>query len=87
MYCYRCNSTLDLKKETCSKCGTDIRMFKKIVFRSNRRYNSALDKARARNLTGAKEDLQVSLRLYKKNVQARNLLGLVHYAQGETAEA
>ena len=87
MYCYRCNGTLDLKKDTCSKCGTDVRMFKKIVYASNRKYNDGLQKAEARNLSGAVEDLKVSLHLYKKNIQARNLLGLVYYAMGESAEA
>lgn len=87
MYCYRCNGTLDLKKDTCSKCGTDVRMFKKIVYASNRKYNAGLQKAEARNLSGAVEDLKVSLHLYKKNIQARNLLGLVYYAMGESAEA
>ena len=53
MYCYRCNGLLDLKKDTCSKCGTDVRMYKKIVYASNRKYNEALSKAEARNLSGA----------------------------------
>ena len=48
MYCYRCNGTLDLKKNTCSRCGTDIRMYKKIVYASNRYYNEGLLKAQAR---------------------------------------
>ena len=87
MYCYRCNGTLDLKKDTCSKCGTDVRMFKKIVYASNRKYNEALVKAEARNLSGAVDDLKASLHLYKKNIQARNLLGLVYSAMGESAEA
>ncbi len=87
MYCYRCNGALDLKKDSCSRCGADVRRFKKIVYASNRRYNDALTKANARNLTGAREDLLASLHLYKKNIPARNLLGLVYYALGEPAEA
>ena len=86
MYCYRCNSTLDLKKDTCSKCGTDIRMFKKIVYASNRYYNEGLAKAQARDLSGARDALKTSLHLYKQNTNARNLLGLVYYAMGESAE-
>lgn len=86
MYCYRCNGTLDVTKDACTKCGTDIRVFKKIVFSSNRHYNSALTKASAGNLSGAKDDLLRSLQLYKKNIMARNLLGLVEYAMGEPAE-
>lgn len=87
MICYRCNGTLDPRKDTCSKCGTDIRAFKKIVYQSNRYYNSGLEKAKVHNLTGAKEDLQQSLFLYKEQTEARNLLGLVYYALGEPAEA
>ena len=87
MYCYRCNGALDLGRDTCGKCGTDIRIYKKIVYASNRAYNSALVKANSRNLSGAREDLKQSLYLYKKNIMARNLLGLVEYALGEPAEA
>ena len=87
MYCYRCNGTLDLKKNTCSRCGTDIRMYKKIVYASNRYYNEGLLKAQARDLSGAYEALKTSIHLYKKNVNARNLLGLVAYEMGESAEA
>ena len=63
MYCYRCNGTLDLGRDTCGKCGTDIRIYKKIVYASNRAYNSALVKANSRNLSGAREDLKQSLYL------------------------
>ncbi|MBP5224576.1 MAG: hypothetical protein J6Z38_03230 [Lachnospiraceae bacterium] len=87
MYCYRCNGTLDLKKNTCSRCGTDIRMYKKIVYASNRYYNEGLLKAQARDLSGAYEALKTSIHLYKKNINARNLLGLVAYEMGESAEA
>ena len=59
MYCYRCNGTLDLGRDTCGKCGTDIRIYKKIVYASNRAYNSALVKANSRNLSGAREDLRL----------------------------
>ncbi|MBQ6551115.1 MAG: tetratricopeptide repeat protein, partial [Lachnospiraceae bacterium] len=37
-------------------------------------------------LTGARESLKMSLHLYKENINARNLLGLVYYAMGESAE-
>ena len=87
MICYRCSSTLDVRKDICSKCGADIRYFKKIVYASNRYYNEGLMKAQARDLTGAKDCLKKSLHLYKKNTNARNLLGLVYYAMGESAEA
>jgi len=87
MNCYRCNGTLDLSRNTCPKCGTDVRFFKKIVYASNRCYNEGLYRAQARDLTGARDSLRTSLSLYSKNTQARNLLGLVYYAMGESAEA
>ncbi len=87
MLCYRCNGTVDPSRDTCSKCGTDVRVYKKIVYASNRYYNEGLVKAQARDLTGARDSLRKSLYLYKKNTNARNLLGLVEYAMGESAEA
>lgn len=87
MLCYRCNGTIDPSRDTCSKCGTDVRVYKKIVYASNRYYNEGLVKAQARDLTGARDALRKSLYLYKKNTNARNLLGLVEYAMGESAEA
>ena len=86
MYCYHCNATLDLSKQVCNKCGADIRTYKRIVYASNRYYNEGLTKARARDLSGAVDSLRQSLALYKKNIDARNLLGLVYYAMGEAAE-
>ena len=86
MNCYKCNSTLDLKKDVCSRCGADVRDFKRIVYMSNRYYNEGLVKAQARDLSGACESLKKSLELYKRNTNARNLLGLVYYAMGESAE-
>lgn len=86
MYCYRCNSELDLTKDICPRCAVDVKLYKKIVYASNRAYNEALIKANARDLTGAKDALLRSLQLYRKNVDARNLLGLVYYAMGESSE-
>ena len=87
MNCYKCNSVLDLKKNVCTRCGADVRDFKRIVYMSNRYYNEGLIKAQARDLSGARDALRKSLRLYKRNTNARNLLGLVNYAMGESAEA
>ncbi|MCR5431681.1 MAG: tetratricopeptide repeat protein [Lachnospiraceae bacterium] len=61
--------------------------YDKLTKISNRLYNEGLKKARARDLSGAVESLKRSL-LYKKcNTEARNLLGLVYYEQGETVKA
>lgn len=69
------------------KCGADIRLYRKIIYASNQYYNLGLARAKARDLTGAAECLRTSLQLYKKNISARNLLGLVYYEMGEAALA
>lgn len=50
-------------------------------------YNLGLEKAKRRDLTGAVEYLKKSLRFDKYQMDARNLLGLVFYEMGETADA
>ena len=87
MKCYRCNSRLAEDRNVCPKCGADVRLYRKIIHASNQYYNLGLARAKARDLTGAAECLRVSLQLYKKNINARNLLGLVYYEMGEAAQA
>lgn len=87
MKCYRCNSRLAPDRNVCPKCGADVRLYRRIIYTSNQYYNLGLARAKARDLTGAAECLRVSLQLYKKNVNARNLLGLVYYEMGEAALA
>lgn len=87
MKCYVCNCRLSQDRDTCPKCGADIRLYRKIIYASNQYYNLGLARAKARDLTGAAECLRTSLQLYKKNISARNLLGLVYYEMGEAALA
>ncbi len=54
---------------------------------SNAFYNAGLEKAQIRDLTGACRCLKRSLAFDKYNTNARNLLGLIYYEIGETAEA
>lgn len=61
--------------------------FERIKKTSNMYYNSGLEKAKVRDLSGAVEALKKSLKLNKKNTQARNLLGLVYYEMGEVVNA
>ncbi len=86
MRCYKCNSVL-LDMDFCNSCGTDVVMYKKIVKLSNSYYNMGLAKARVRDLSGAADLLQRSIKIDKNNINARNLLGLVYYEMGESAEA
>lgn len=54
---------------------------------ANRYYNEALDRAGIRDLAGARDCLLLALRFNKNHMQARNLLGLIYYEQGEVAAA
>ena len=70
-----------------SSCGADISVFQRIVKISNEYYNDGLQKANVRNLSGAIISLKQSLKFYKYNIDARNLLGLVYYEIGEVVQA
>lgn len=86
MKCYYCGASLDFT-DTCPECDADVRVWKKINSLSNRLYNDGLAKAKVRDLSGAAEILNMSLRYNKMNTSARNLLGLVYYEMGETVKA
>ena len=82
MKCYKCGSFL-YDGEFCSNCGADVTVYREIVLKSNDFYNSALEFARDRNLSKAIEHLKLSLKLYRGNINAHNLLGLVYFETGE----
>lgn len=86
MECYNCGAKLG-KEDNCPNCGTNVRIYKKIIMASNAYYNDALEKAGVRNLSGAIESLKASLRFNKLNTDARNLLGLVYFEMGEVVAA
>ncbi len=54
---------------------------------ANSFYNLGLEKAKIRDLSGAAECLKKSLRFNKYQIDARNLLGLIYYENGEVADA
>ncbi len=60
---------------------------KTIFYASNSYYNLGLEQAQVRDLSGAAISLKKSLRMDKYNTDARNLLGLIYYEMGETANA
>ncbi|MDO4187643.1 MAG: tetratricopeptide repeat protein [Lachnospiraceae bacterium] len=66
---------------------TNEGLYTKIVYRSNVFYNEGLRKARVRDLSGAAACLRESLSLNKKNINARNLLGLVYFEMGDITKA
>ena len=86
MICFNCGSVLS-NSDYCSNCGADVSIYKKIMIMSNMFYNMGLTKATNRDLTGAADALNRSLRLNKRNIDARNLLGLVYFEMGETVQA
>lgn len=86
MKCYNCGKILS-GGDLCVSCGVDVTVFKKIVKISNSYYNVALKKASIRDLTGAVDYLKRSIHTYKKNITARNLLGLIFFEMGDVVEA
>lgn len=62
-------------------------LIEEIISASNRHYNKGLFLAEKKDLSGAQSELKKSLKFYKYNTDARNLLGLIFYRQGETAMA
>lgn len=86
MRCYKCNAVLS-DNDYCLKCGADVSVYKVVVRASNSYYNMGLSKAQVRDLSGAISALKTSLHINKKNIKARNLLGLVYFEMGEVAMA
>lgn len=87
MNCPKCGSQVAVNKSHCDRCGEDITIYKRVIKASNMFYNAGLAKARVRDLTGAIVELKKSLKLNKKNTNARNLLGLIYYEMGEVVDA
>ena len=86
--CPRCghsNETAALA--SCRHCGTDATIHIKAMSMSDVYYNKGLAAANARAMTDAIAALTTSLLINKKNIKARNLLGLVFYAVGRLGEA
>ena len=86
MKCFYCGAELS-EVSFCTNCKSDVSLYKKIMYMSNRLYNDGLEKARVRDLSGAIKSLRQSLKLNKENTDARNLLGLIYFETGETAQA
>ena len=86
MKCFNCGA--DLKdSEYCSQCGADVKLYSKMLKLSNAYYNEGLEKAKVRDLSGAVLALRESLKINKKNTNARNLMGLVYFEMGMVVDA
>lgn len=86
MKCYRCGSTLS-DNDFCKSCGATVVVYRKVMRLSNTYYNMGLSKVEVRDLSGAADLLRRSIKLNKRNVDARNLLGLVYFEMGEAVQA
>lgn len=86
MKCFVCGNRLS-SQDFCGSCGTDVRIYKHIMFQSNALYNEGLEKANVRDLSGAIISLKESLKYNKMNIDARNLLGLCYFERGEAVLA
>ncbi|MDO5156015.1 MAG: tetratricopeptide repeat protein [Eubacteriales bacterium] len=82
MECLNCGAPV-LENGHCSSCGMSHKLLAKAYNTSNYYYNLGLDRASVRDLTGAIDALNLALKYNKQNINARNLLGLVHYEMGE----
>lgn len=84
--CPNCGAQIR-KNGYCSGCHMPMQVLRKAYNTSDYYYNVGYDKASARDLSGAIESLNMSLRYNKKNVMARNLIGLIYYEMGEIVMA
>ncbi len=86
MKCFVCGNRLG-PEDYCTSCGTDIRTYRHIMCMSNMLYNDGLAKANVRDISGAIYSLNESLKYNKRNIDARNLLGLCYFERGEVVPA
>lgn len=86
MECYNCGHEIE-KGVVCPACRADNTPYIMIMRESDRLYNEGLSLAKIRDLSGAIDRLNRSLKLNKYNIVARNLLGLVYFETGETVMA
>ena len=83
MNCMNCGAFLaDKDLDYCPHCGCNVLIQKKVEYLSKLYYNQGLEKASIRDLSGAVNCLKQSLTFNKRNIQARNLLGLVYFETG-----
>ena len=87
MRCPVCGALVGDDAVQCGFCGSDLSVIQYVKRISGTYYNIGLEKAQVRDLSGAIVALKQSLRFYKENKDARNLLGLVYYEMGEITSA
>ena len=86
--CPRCGGrTTSASDSICEYCSINMPLYAKARDMSNAHYDEGLQLANARNLTASIEALTAAVRINKKNIRARNLLGLCYHAVGRIGEA
>ncbi len=86
MRCFHCGAVVNTT-DYCGICGADLKLYHRLLQMSNAFYNDGLSKAKVRDLSGAIVSLRRSLKINKRNTDARNLLGLIYFETGEVVEA
>ena len=71
----------------CNVCLERIEPFKKIWDKSAFYYNKGLEAAKLKELSLACTFLQKAIALYRYNIYARNLLGLIYFETGQLGDA
>ena len=87
MKCCTCNTEITGRSDRCPGCGMRLKEYRHMVYLSNGLYNAALERAGKKDLSGAVTALKRCLELNKRQIQARNLYGLILYELGEAGEA
>ena len=84
MNCMNCGAFLtDMDLDYCPNCGYNVLIQKKVDYLSKIFYNQGLEKASIRAIACLKQSLMYD----KRNIRARNLLGLVYFETGEVVSA
>ena len=75
--CFYCGSPVGENEDNCRVCGASQKAYRMILASSEAAYNDGLVKAQAHDLSGAIVSLVRAVRYNKRNIKARELLGLV----------
>lgn len=85
MECLYCGYDFE-NDDKCPACQTDLKLMSKIYYISALLYNRGLKQAQNNDFYNAKISLRKSIKYNKRNVEARNLLGLIDYHTGKLAD-
>jgi tetratricopeptide (TPR) repeat protein len=77
----------EFEGDVCPNCKSDTSLYLMTIKISDAHYNAGLARAQQSDMTGAIESLNKSLAYNKNNINARNLLGLIHYEIGHIGDA